>query len=169
MHHAIRILRDEHRSIGRMLAALQRLARAGASGRVRPSLRAVRAQLYAIDVFAEQRHHPKEGTALFGRLLVRDPGAQALVGELFDEHLEGAQHLRSLERAVIALEHTWPEGASDFAAMAERFARFQMKHMRKEERLLPRARHALSDADWRSVETAFASSERRVSRVKQPS
>jgi hemerythrin-like domain-containing protein len=126
------------------------------TGDVRPKFEVFRAMIYYIDTFPEREHHPKEDDYLFARLLQRDPAARALVDTLKAEHVKGAQLVRDLERALSELELIWPHGTEEFNAAAKAYAQFHWNHMRTEENeLLPRAERALTEQDWREMETAF--------------
>src|SRR6185503_6071310 len=85
MNEAIRILRDEHRSISSVLHGLRELARIAQDPAVRPDFSVFRAMIYYIDWFPERLHHPKENDVLFPRLLMRLPSAAPLVQQLRDE------------------------------------------------------------------------------------
>ncbi len=95
MHTAMRILRDEHRSIAAVLQALQHLARDAVDPAVRPGFDVFRAMIHYIDTFPERLHHPKEDRYLFARLESRAPEARPLLEDLRAEHVE-----RAARRAV---------------------------------------------------------------------
>lgn len=157
MQKAIRILRDEHRSISAVLQGLQQLARVAQNPAVKPDFAVFRAMLYYIDAFPERLHHPKEDDYLFARLLARSDAARPLVERLKAEHVEGARLVRELERAVLAFEASWPQGARQFTAAVDAYAEFHWAHMRCEEQeLLPLAERALHAEDWAAIEAAFA-------------
>lgn len=157
MHKAIRILKDEHRSIAAVLQALQQLARKALERGVQPKFEVFRAMLRYIDEFPERLHHPKEDLHLFARLLERAPEADRLVVELRAEHVVGARLVRSLEQALNAFEAAGPEGAQRFADEVDAYAEFHWKHMRKEEHeLLPLAENKLLEEDWEAIGEAFA-------------
>ena len=157
MRKAVRILRDEHRSISAVLQCLQQLTRLAQDPAIKPDFAVFRAMIYYIDNFPERLHHPKEDNYLFARLLRRSDAARALVEKLMAEHVEGARLVRELERAVLAFEETWPRGAEDLAAAVNAYAEFHWTHMRCEEQeLLPLAETALIEEDWKAIEAAFA-------------
>lgn len=159
MHKALRIIRDEHRSLSAVLSGLCELAHMARNGDLRPKFEVFRAMIYYIDTFPEREHHPKEDNYLFARLLQRDPGAGALIDTLKAEHVKGAQLVRNLERALHELELTWPRGAKEFNAAAKDYAQFHWSHMRSEENeLLPRAELALTEQDWSDMSAAFGTS-----------
>jgi len=154
---AVRILRDEHRSISAVLQCLQQLTRLAQDPAIKPDFAVFRAMIYYIDTFPERQHHPKEDNYLFARLLRRSDAARPLVEKLMAEHVEGARLVRELERAVLAFEETWPRGAEGLAAAVNAYAEFHWAHMRCEEQeLLPLAETALIAEDWEAIETAFA-------------
>lgn len=157
MRKAVRILRDEHRSISAVLQCLQQLTRLAQDPAIKPDFAVFRAMIYYIDNFPERLHHPKEDNYLFARLLRRSDAARALVSKLMAEHVEGARLVRELERAMLAFEETWPRGAEDLAAAVNAYAEFHWAHMRCEEQeLLPLAEAALMEEDWEAIEAAFA-------------
>ena len=157
MRNAVRILRDEHRSISAVLQCLQQLTRMAQDPAIKPDFAVFRAMIYYIDTFPERLHHPKEDNFLFARLLRRSDAARPLVAKLMAEHVEGARLVRELERAMLAFEETWPRGAQDLAAAVNAYAEFHWAHMRCEEQeLLPLAETALIDEDWEAIEAAFA-------------
>jgi hemerythrin-like domain-containing protein len=160
MRKAIRILRDEHRSISAVLQSLQHLARMAQDPALKPDFAVFRAMIYYIDVFPERAHHPKEDDYLFARLHDRSEAARPLIEKLKAEHVEGARLVRELERAVLAFEATWPRGAEVFAAVVQAYAEFHWKHMRCEElELLPLAETALIEEDWEAIDAAFAANQ----------
>jgi len=160
MNEAIRILRDEHRSISSVLHGLRELARIAQDPAVRPDFSVFRAMIYYIDWFPERLHHPKENDVLFPRLLMRLPSAAPLVQQLRDEHEKGAALIRELEHGLIAFEVDWPYGADSFEVAVKAYANFHWDHMRKEEKtLLPLAEAALTEEDWKVVGSAFAGNE----------
>ena len=154
---AIRIIRDEHRSIEAVMHALTHLARAAQDPAVRPGFEVLRAMIYYIAEYPERLHHPKEDEQLFARLAARAPEAKPLLDELIAEHASGAPMLRGLEHALLDFEQNWPRGAREFAAAVAAYADFHCKHMRKEEeQVLPLAERVLSAEDWRAIDEAFA-------------
>jgi len=168
MNEAIRILRNEHRSISSVLHGLQELARTAQSPLVRPDFSVLRAMIYYIDAFPERLHHPKENDVLFPRILVRSPAAAALVQELRNEHEKGEKLIRELERALTVFEVAWPFGADRFEEAVRAYANFHWDHMRKEERvLLPLAEAALTEEDWKLVATEFARNEDPIADLRE--
>jgi hemerythrin-like domain-containing protein len=168
MNEAIRILRDEHRSMSAVLHGLQELARTAQNPSVRPDFAVFRAMIYYIDAFPERLHHPKEDDVLFPRVLVRSPAAEWLVQQLRAEHVKGASLIRDLEAALIAFEMAWPFSADRFAEAVSAYAQFHWDHMRKEEQvLLPLADVVLTEEDWESVAAAFERNEDPIADLRE--
>lgn len=157
MKTALNTIRDEHRSISAVLHALKQLAKDADDPSVEPRFDALRTMIYYIDQFPERMHHPKEDRYLFARLAERAPQARPLIEDLRAEHVMGAQLIRDLEQALVALEVGWQGGAGTFRAAVDAYAEFHWKHMRKEEeQLLPLAERHLTSGDWREIDDAFA-------------
>ena len=168
MQKAIRIIRDEHRSISAVLSGLRDVARVAREGKLRPDFGLFRAMIYYIDAFPERMHHPKEDEHLFARLLARDPGARELIDSLQSEHVQGARLVRDLEQAMLAYEKSWPSGAEKFAAAVQDYAEFHWSHMRREEHdLMPRAEKSLTAEDWAAIESAFAGNEDPIADLRE--
>ncbi len=153
---AIRAIKDEHRTISAVLHGLRYLSQQALDAGVHPDFAVFRAMIYYIDEFPERLHHPHEEKVLFARLLERAPGVASLVGELREEHLQGAGLIRDLEREVAYFEENRPAGAASFKAAVDAYADFHWNHMRKEEgQLLPFAEEHLQAEDWEAVGAAF--------------
>lgn len=157
MNKAIRIIRDEHRSISAVLSGLIELVRLARQPGMQPRFAAFRAMIHYIDEFPERLHHPKEDHFLFARLAERAPETRPLLEELRQEHLRGAQLVRELESALLAYEVEGARALPAFDAAVSAYAQFHWDHMSKEEeRVLPLAEKHLTQADWRWIEEAFA-------------
>jgi len=157
MTQAVRILREEHRSLSAVINALEQLARQARDVSVKPDFSVFRAMIYYIDAFPERQHHPKEDQQLFARLLARAPQAKGVLEQLHVEHAKGGEMIRELERSLLAFEQTWPQGAQGFADGVAAYAQFHRQHMRTEEQqVLPLAERALAKEDWQAIAAAFA-------------
>ncbi|MEK6243306.1 MAG: hemerythrin domain-containing protein [Pseudomonadota bacterium] len=168
MHNSIRILYDEHRSIAAVLHGLLALVRAAKDPAVQPEFPVFNAMIYYIDTFPERLHHPKEDQFLFARLAERAPEAHPLIDELRAEHVKGASLIRELQAALLAFEVNGQRALPAFAAAAEAYAQFHWEHMRKEEnQLLPLAEGALTEADWKVIDEAFAGNEDPISDLRE--
>ena len=146
MNKAIRIIRDEHRSIAAVLHGLKELTqKAYADTAVKPDFQVFRAMIRYIDEFPERLHHPKEDAYLFERLERRAAQAIDLIGELRSQHVKGAELVRDLERAMLFFEEGWPRGAYELRDAVNAYCEFHWKHMRKEEEeLIPLAEKFLT-------------------------
>jgi hemerythrin-like domain-containing protein len=168
MKNAIQIIHDEHRSIAAVLHALKQLARDAEDPAVEPRFDVFRAMIYYIDQFPERLHHPKEDLVLFARLEQRAPQAKALIDELRAEHVKGAQLVRDLEQALVALEVGWAGGEKTFRAAVDAYAEFHWSHMRKEEQqILPMAERVFTAEDWREVDAAFAGNDDPIADLRE--
>ncbi len=168
MNKAVRLLRDEHRSITAVLNGLRHLAHQSLDPAVRPRFEVFRAMLHYVDAFPERLHHPKEDGELFARIAARAPDALPLVDRLRAEHAEGAGRIRKLARLLAEFEVSWPRGARAFASAVEDYCAFHWNHMQAEEReLLPLAERCLSPEDWRAIETAFSGNDDPIADLRE--
>lgn len=157
MNKAIRILREEHRSLSAVLHGLRHLATAAQDISVRPQFEVFRAMVRYIDEFPERLHHPKEDAFLFERLAARSPESLPVLELLRAEHVEGKKRIRDLERALDQFEASWPHWGGPFLSAVEDYAAFHRRHMLREEReVIPAAERTLTAADWETIEQAFA-------------
>ena len=157
MNEAIRILRDEHRSMSAVLHGLQELARTAQNPLVRPDFSVLRAMIYYIDAFPERLHHPKEDRYLFVILRQRTREADDALDRLEQQHRQGAEMIRDIEQALLRYEEGGAEFFEAFAARAAEYADFHWQHMREEEEaILPLAERVLTPEDWSVIDDAFA-------------
>jgi hemerythrin-like domain-containing protein len=153
---AIRIIRDEHRTLAAVLHGMLHLVREVADHATEADFRVLGAMVYYIDTFPERFHHPKEDRYLFRSLRGRCAEAGPLLDRLETEHRTGNEKIRSLEQAL-ARFHAGGKGEfSNFSAAVEGYAKFHWDHMQAEEReVLPLAERHLTAADWREIDAAF--------------
>ena len=153
---AIRIIRDEHRSLAAVLHGMLYLVREIRLRGTAPNFALLGAMVYYIDAFPERFHHPKEDAYLFKYVRLRHPDAGRLIDRLEIEHRAGAERIRTLTQALQRYEQG---GSSEFGAFAEAvqaYAAFHWDHMRTEEdQLLPLARTHLTADDWKEIDAAF--------------
>ena len=157
MHAALRTLRDEHAALRALLRTVMlMLAQSRASGRV-PDFGALRAMLFYIAEFPEQRHHLKESQLLFPLLRARTPLARDVLDRLDLEHVRGEARIRDLEHALTAWEMLGAARAGAFERAMRRYEEFYLGHMTlEEEEILPLAERALSETDWRHLDAEMA-------------
>jgi hemerythrin-like domain-containing protein len=101
-------------------------------------------------------HHPKEDL-VFERLVMRDPGAEAVVGGLVEEHRRLSELTRRLAAAIsnaardVELPREWLDSLTKEYLLVNRM------HMETEEKhLLPRAMAMLTDEDWAAISERVA-------------
>jgi hemerythrin-like domain-containing protein len=155
-HAASLVIREEHRALAQVLNSM--LQHLGAHGRAQtqPDFGALRAMLFYIDEFAEQRHHRKESELLFVKLRARAPQARRLLDSLEEHHAKGERAIRELEHALIAYEVMGNSRGPAFEQAVQRYADFYRVHMATEEReVLPLADRSLTDDDWDELDIAF--------------
>lgn len=154
---ALRIIRDEHRSLASVLHGMQYLVREIRDKGAPPAFDVLGAMVYYIDAFPERYHHPKEDAHLFARLRARCPEAAEVLDRLEGEHRIGAQKIREIEQALARYQHGGERELPAFASAVEDYARFHWKHMRcEEEEVLPLAERHLTPDDWAAIDDAFA-------------
>ena len=159
-HEAATILRDEHRSLGAVVHALQFLLREIHDKGRTPDFRLLHAMLYYIREYPERLHHPKEDRYLFAALKRRTHEADAIIADLEREHAQGEELLNDLTVALSIFEAGAKEGQQRFSREVSRFADFYWSHMQKEEdQVLPIAERALTEDDWRGIHAAFAANQ----------
>jgi hemerythrin-like domain-containing protein len=153
---AIRIIRDEHRSLATVLHGLLYLVRKIHFHLAEPDFALFRAMVYYIDAFPEHFHHPKEDRYLFQRLRMRDPSAAQLLDRLQEDHRVGADKIRRLKQALRQYEQRGDQEFAAFAAIVSDYAAFHWDHMQREEtEVLPLAEQFLTAADWKEIDAAF--------------
>jgi hemerythrin-like domain-containing protein len=149
------IIGDEHRSLAAVIRGLEFLVREAREGKA-PSFALLRAMLHYIKAFSEGLHHPKEDAYLFRKLRERTSEFDATLDELERQHVEGASVVAALEQGIARYEREGAAGFAAFAEAVERFAEFQMQHMRLESKvILPAARQHLTAEDWVEIGRAF--------------
>lgn len=153
---AIAAIRVEHRSLGTVVAALQRLLSDLRQDRVAPDFRLIAAMLYYIESFPERLHHPKEDKFLFGALRNRTRQDSALLDELQGEHVRSGQLMSYLAQTLVRFQGGAPDGLQSFSAAVDAYAALLGDHMRKEEgAVLALADACLTESDWVKLATAF--------------
>jgi hemerythrin-like domain-containing protein len=159
---ALRIIEDEHRSLGAVLGGLlavlqqEQEQEQAPGGGPAPDPALLRAMIRYVRDFPERLHHPREDDHLFRALRARAPELAPVLDALEEEHSRGAALLAGLEGTLErALAGELPRAA--LAAAAREYADFEWAHMRKEEQLvLPVAVRRLDPADWAAIDAAFA-------------
>jgi hemerythrin-like domain-containing protein len=156
-HLALDVIHDEHQALAAMLRSMHLLvAQAQRDGRA-PDFSVLRAMLFYVDEFPERLHHPKETSLLFPLLRQRCPALQATLDRLDADHARGEAAIRALEHALLAYEVLGAPRRQAFVEALDRYIDAYLGHMAAEEQeVLPAARTHLSDADWATLDAAFA-------------
>ena len=153
---AVRIIRDEHQALAAMLNSLLLMLAQDRRDKRLPDFASLRAMLFYLDEFPEQRHHRKETELLFPKLRARTPLARELLDRLDQDHQRGEARIRELEHRLLAFEMMGESRRAAFEDAAERYVDFYLTHMALEERdVLPLAERVLTENDWADIDAAF--------------
>ena len=156
-HTTIRIIREEHMALSAMLRSILLLLEQHRRDATQPDFAALRAMLFYVDEFPEQRHHRKETELLFPKLRARTPLSRELLDKLDEDHARGEQMIRALEHALLGFEMLGEPRRLAFEEAARRYVDFYLAHMALEEReILPLAERVLTARDWVDLDEAFA-------------
>ena len=153
---ALRIIQDEHRSLGAVLHGMLYLVRQIRDHGMKPPFEVLGAMVSYIDAFPERFHHPMEDGYLFLRLRARCPEARPVLDQLEAEHRSGAEKIRSLEQALARYQQGGETEAGAFISAVEDYTAFHWDHMGREEKeVLPLAAKYLTPGDWEAIDAAF--------------
>lgn len=156
-HRSLEIIRDEHSSLAAMLQSMRMLVDRGPQGNPKNFFDVLRAMLFYIDEFPERLHHRKESELLFPLIRQHSDTAADILDRLDRDHGAGERAIRDLERALLAWEMIGESRRIDFETALDRYLDFYAAHMRLEEEVvLPLAQQVLGEADWRTLDAAFA-------------
>lgn len=156
-HLALRVIRDEHAALAAMLRSIMMLLAQHRRQGTMPDFAALRAMLFYLDEFPEQRHHLKESQLLFPRLRERTAEADPVLERLDQEHARGERAIRDLEHALLGFEMMGASRRDAFEQAMQAYADFYFQHMSLEEKqILPLAEKALTAEDWAELDAAFA-------------
>jgi hemerythrin-like domain-containing protein len=144
-------LRQDHRNLGQLLAAVERqLARFDQGGD--PDYDILQGVLDYCLTYPDLYHHPKEDL-VYDRLRRRDPAAAAAIGDLQAEHRTLAEATRRFGSALrsVLQEAEFPRKAFDRIARA--FLESYRRHMAMEEgTFFPAALAHLTADDWAAID-----------------
>jgi hemerythrin-like domain-containing protein len=156
-HLAVRIIREEHVALAAMLRSILLLLEQHRRAATPPDFAALRAMLFYVDEFPEQRHHRKESEVLFPKLRARTPMSRELLDKLDADHELGEHMIRELEHTLLGFEMLGEPRRVAFERAAQRYVDFYLAHMALEEReILPLAERVLTAQDWADLDEAFA-------------
>jgi hemerythrin-like domain-containing protein len=155
-HAATRIIREEHQALAAMLNSVLLMLAQQRRDQCPPDFASLRAMLFYLDEFPEQRHHRKETELLFPKLRARTPLARDLLDRLDEDHLRGEARIRELEHRLLAFEMMGESRRAAFEQAAAHYVDFYLAHMALEEReILPLAERVLTEDDWTDIDEAF--------------
>jgi hemerythrin-like domain-containing protein len=153
---SLKIIRDEHAALAAMLRSLLMLLAKHRRDGTLPDFGTLRAMLFYVDEFPEQRHHRKESELLFPKLRARTPLSRDLLDHLDEDHARGERRIRDLQHALLAFEMMGEARRDAFERAAQAYVDFYLAHMALEEReVLPLAQRVLSPEDWSDLDEAF--------------
>ena len=155
-HAALRIIHDEHAALAAMLRSILLLLSQHRRQGTLPDFAVLRAMLFYMDEFPEQRHHMKESALLFPKLRARSAEANDVLDRLDQDHERGERAIRDLEHALLAFEMMGEARREAFEQAAQQYADFYLQHMSLEEKqVLPLAERVLLAQDWAELDAAF--------------
>ena len=156
-HLALDVIRNEHQALAAMLRSMPLLvAQAQREGHA-PDFDVLRAMLFYVDEFPERLHHPKESELLFPALRQRCPELADTLDRLDADHARGEAAIRELEHTLLAYEVMGASRRQAFVDAMESYINGYLNHMAAEEHeVLPAARAHLTEADWATLDAAFA-------------
>ena len=155
-HAALRIIHDEHAALAAMLRSILLLLSQHRRQGTLPDFAVLRAMLFYMDEFPEQRHHMKESALLFPKLRARSAEANDVLDRLDQDHARGERAIRDLEHALLAFEMMGEARREAFEQAAQQYADFYLQHMSLEEKqVLPLAERVLLAQDWVELDAAF--------------
>ena len=156
-HVTTRLIREEHGALSAMLRSIVLMLAHHRRQGTMPDFAALRAMIFYVDEFPEQRHHRKESMLLFPKLRARTPLSRDLMDRLDEDHARGERNIRDLEHALLAFEMMGEPRRKAFEDAARRYVDFYLAHMALEEReVLPLAERVLTEQDWADLDEAFA-------------
>ena len=155
-HLAAVIIHEEHAAVAAVLRSLLAMLRQGPGTEPERFFDVLRAMLFYIDEFPEQRHHPKESNLLFPRLARACPELMPVISRLENDHIAGERKVRELQHLLLAWELIGESRREAFESHAMEYVTFSLNHMRTEEtEVMPAAEKGLSAGDWAELDAAF--------------
>jgi hemerythrin-like domain-containing protein len=156
-HLAATIIYAEHAAVAAVLRSLLAMIRQGPGNEPERFFDVLRAMLFYIDEFPEQRHHPKESNLLFPKLARAHPELMPVILKLENDHMAGESRVRELQHLLAAWEFIGESRRAAFEEQASEYVNFYLNHMRTEEtELMPAAEKGLTADEWAELDAAFA-------------
>jgi hemerythrin-like domain-containing protein len=153
---ALQIIRDEHMAVAAVLRSLLMMIQRGPEQEPDRFFDVLRAMLFYIDEFPEQKHHPKESDLLFPHVARACPELMPVISKLEEDHRRGEGQVRQLQHLLLAWELLGASRREAFVTAAQQYVRFYLEHMRQEEmQILPAADQRLQGDEWAALNQAF--------------
>jgi hemerythrin-like domain-containing protein len=155
-HTSIRIIREEHASLGAMLASIRLMIEHGPKDEPEVFFDVLRAMLFYIDEVPEKQHHIKETELLFPPIAKRSPQCAELIDRLDKDHHKGESSVRELQHLLLAWEMLGDSRRTTFEDAVKEYLAFYNEHIRLEESIIiPEAMKVLTEEDWKQLDAAF--------------
>jgi hemerythrin-like domain-containing protein len=155
MTRLIEVLREEHRSIEKLLGVLEQELRIF-DRRERPDYDTLQA---VIDYFAEypaRCHHPKEDM-IIDALMARNLASAIAVGDIHSDHAQEGERLRRLAHTLENVRTGGELPRQTVDDVVREFIAHERRHIEHEERaLFPAAIEALTAADWKRIDARMS-------------
>ena len=160
MSAVIESIRDEHRTMARLLDLLESQIDLFEQTS-QPDYDLIREIIDYFLTFPDLYHHPKEDL-VFRKLKARDAKSVEPFGELEELHEEVSERLHEFTRAVVNVLMEAEMPRDTFVSLARGFISGERAHMTAEEKhFLPVAANTLTPKDWADIENV-------VSKFKDP-
>ncbi|MEI7514422.1 MAG: hemerythrin domain-containing protein [Betaproteobacteria bacterium] len=157
-HKSIRIIREEHSSLGAMLRSMILMVQRGTGDNPEKFFDVLRAMLFYLDEFPQRLHHTKETELLFPPVAARSTVTREVIAQLEHEHAVGEAKVRELQHLLLAWELLGDSRRAVFEEALKTFVEFYLLHIHLEETVvIPEALKVLDDADWQALDAAFDS------------
>lgn len=155
-HLAATIIHEEHAAVAAVLRSLLAMIRLGPGDEPERFFDVLRAMLFYIDEFPEQRHHPKESKLLFPKLARAHPELIPVIRRLESDHMSGEGRVRELQHQLAGWEFIGESRRAPFEQQASEYVNFYLNHMRTEEtELMSAAEKGLTTDEWAELDAAF--------------
>ena len=162
---AVATIKQEHRSLTRVLYTVQALLNQTVSRYGSPEFGLLSAALYYIDDFQERCHHPKEDEYLFKALRAATAKFNGELDALEAGHVSSAHAMSQLHRYLVHYQGGAATGLQVLKVGVDTYAAQMIEHMRREEELLEYCVNVISEPEPGSDSAAGLISSRRASRA----
>jgi hemerythrin-like domain-containing protein len=155
MTYVIEVLRQEHRSIEKLLRVLEQELSVFDRGD-RPEYEVIVRVFDYFQEYPDSCHHPKEDM-IFDKLKSRDPEAVRKMRDLHAEHAEEASRLRRAAQAVERVLSDQDLVRETVSEIIRDFVAHEREHMKMEEQVFfPTALDTLRPTDWADIALRLA-------------